>query len=33
LGLIAIASGAIVVLVLLGWGARRLWKRRRASSN
>ena len=30
--LIALATGAIVALVLLGWGARRLWKRRRASN-
>lgn len=31
--LVALATGAIVLLVLVGWGARRLWKRRRQASS
>lgn len=30
--LMALAAGVVVALGLLGWGARRLWKRRRASN-
>jgi glyoxylase-like metal-dependent hydrolase (beta-lactamase superfamily II) len=30
--LMALATGVIVAMVLLGWGARRWWKRRRASN-
>lgn len=30
--LVALGTAAVVALVLLGWGARRLWKRRRASN-